>query len=54
VGKRTGRGKGEHDQILDVGNRSEEALRANRMNGNRQSQDIGGVGPSRMYQRPRR
>jgi len=34
-------------------NRS-EALRDRRMNGNRRPQEVGGGGPSRMYQRPGR
>jgi hypothetical protein len=40
VGKQTGRGRGEHDQVLGGGNRT-EALRANRKKGNRQTQEVG-------------
>jgi hypothetical protein len=37
-----GRGNGEHDQVL--GENKNEALRASGMNGNRQSQEVGGRG----------
>jgi hypothetical protein len=47
VSKRTGRGIGECDQVLDRGNRT-EALGSSRKNGNRQSWEVGGRGPSRM------
>jgi hypothetical protein len=40
VGKGTGRGKGEHDQVLGGGNRT-EGLRASRKNGNRQPWEVG-------------
>jgi hypothetical protein len=49
VGKWTGKGKVEHEQVLGGGNRT-EVLRAMRNNESRQSQDVGGGGPSRMYQ----
>jgi hypothetical protein len=50
-GKGRVRVKGEHDQVLGGKTRS-EAMRANRMNGNIQPQEVGGgEGPSRMYQR---
>jgi hypothetical protein len=35
------KGKREHDQVLEEGNRS-EALKASRMNGNRQPQEVEG------------
>ena len=42
--KRTGKGRGEHDQLLCwVGERT-EALKASRKNGNRQPQEVGGEG----------
>jgi hypothetical protein len=43
VGKGSGRGKGEHDHLLGGGNRS-KALRASRMNGKMQPQEVGGRG----------
>jgi hypothetical protein len=44
-----GPGKAEHDQII-VRGRS-EAVRASRMNGNMQPPEVGGRGPSGMYQK---
>ena len=47
MGKRTG----EHDLVFGGGNKT-EALKASRKNGNRQLQEVGGGGPSRLYQSP--
>jgi hypothetical protein len=41
VGERRGKEKGEHDQVLGGGNRS-EALKASRMNGNMRPQEVVG------------
>ena len=41
VGKEIGRRRGEYDQVLGQGNRT-EALRTSRKNGNRQPQEVGG------------
>lgn len=43
VGKGTGRGTGEHDQLLGGRNRN-EALRTSRNNGNKQSREVGSGG----------
>ena len=43
LGEGTGRGKGEHDQVLGVGVRN-EAMKANKKNGNRQPLEMGGGG----------
>ena len=47
MGKRTG----EHDLVFGGGNKT-EVLKASRQKGNRQLQEVGGGGPSRMYQSP--
>jgi hypothetical protein len=44
-----GRGRGEHDQVLGGGNRT-EALRASRKNGNRQPKEVRPGGET--FQRP--
>ena len=46
LGEGTGRGKGEHDQVLGVGVRN-EAMKANKKNGNRQPLEMGGGGRAR-------
>lgn len=42
VGKRKGRRRGEHDQVLGGKNRT-EVLNSNRKNGNREPQEVGVV-----------
>jgi hypothetical protein len=56
VGKASGRGRGEHDQVLGYGGRT-KAPWAIRKNQNRQPREVGGVcmwRDSRLYQRPGR
>jgi hypothetical protein len=43
VGKGTGSRRGEHDQVLGGGNRT-QVLRASRKNGNRQLREVGDGG----------